>query len=274
MAELKSLAQEAINDLLDHLATVSNTYRGVDQSEFSRSSELSRSNTRSGPISERLFSYLSEFSGTVLNPQALQANRFSFLRLIASKENFPVQSDLPPEIQHGTLSDANEKTYIHYIRRKAKWFEPRLRKLLISIVEDINECARKCDDDGAYASQSEHIAELGVDPKTYCLRIRPRFHSVGGTDVCGIKFAPIKDFDRCLAKAVYFQQKDWLEDAPAARYICDFLRATIYADDPFVLSLAFAMFKQRCEGLPRVSNYFIGHEDVEESGRRPSGAAS
>ena len=86
---------------------------------------------------------------------------------------------------------------------------------------------------------------------------------MGGTDVCGIKFAPIKDFDRCLAKAVYFQQKSWLEHAPAARYICDFLRATIYADDPFVLSLAFAMFKQRCEGLPRVSNYFIGHEHVQ-----------
>ena len=28
-----------------------------------------------------------------------------------------------------------------------------------------------------------------------------------------------------------------------------------------MISIAFAMFKNRCEGLPRVSNYFVGHDD-------------
>ena len=35
------------------------------------------------------------------------------------------------------------------------------------------------------------------------------------------------------------------------------MRATIYAQDPYVISIAFAMFKNRCEGCPRVSNYFM-----------------
>ena len=82
-----------------------------------------------------------------------------------------------------------------------------------------------------------------------------------GTGICCVKFAPIKDFERCLAKAVSFHGQSWLEHKPAARYLCDVMRATIYAQDPYVISLAFAMFKNRCEGLPRVSNYFIGHEN-------------
>ena len=63
-----------------------------------------------------------------------------------------------------------------------------------------------------------------------------------------------------LAKAVAFHGQAWVEHAPAARYLCDFLRATIYAEDPYVIAMAFEMFKNRCDGLPRVSNYFVGHE--------------
>ena len=125
----------------------------------------------------------------------------------------------------------------------------------MSIVEDLNECAAKCAND-IYASQSEHIAALGVDPEKYSLRISSAFE-VGGTGICGIEFTPMKEFERCLTKAVSFHGKSWLEHAPAARYLCDVLRATIYAQDPYVISIAFAMLKNRCDGCPRVSNYFM-----------------
>ena len=153
--------------------------------------------------------------------------------------------------------------YIHYMRRKVKWLEPRFKELLMSIVEDLNMCATKCAED-IYSSQSEHIAALGVDPAKFSLRISSAFEversNVQGTGICGIKFAPMKEFERCLAKAVSFHGQSWLEHKPAARYLCDVMRATIYAQDPYVIAIAFAMLKNRCDGCPRVSNYFIGHE--------------
>ena len=159
-----------------------------------------------------------------------------------------------------SVSVDTEVDYIHYMRRKAKWLEPRFKKLLTSIVEDLNMCATKCAED-IYSSQSEHIAALGVDPANFSLRISSAFEVertyVQGTGICGVNFAPMKEFERCLAKAVSFHGQSWLEHKPAARYLCDVMRATIYAQDPYVISIAFAMFKNRCEGLPRVSNYFM-----------------
>ena len=76
------------------------------------------------------------------------AERFGFLATIPTEENWPVQSDVPVKFQQETYSVANEEAYIHYMRRKAKWLEPKFRKLLTSIVEDLNECARKCEEAG------------------------------------------------------------------------------------------------------------------------------
>merc|ERR1712139_599692 len=192
----------------------------------------------------------------------LQAERFAFLANIPTEENWPIQTDVPVEFQQEQLSVANEEAYIHYLRRQAKWFEVRFREVLMSVVDDLNDCARKCEAAGSYASQSEHIAALGVDPEIYNLRISSAFkvEQTKGTGICGISFAPIKEFERCLAKAVNMHGESWLEHKPAARYLCDIIRATIYAQDPYVIAIAFAMFNNRCEGLPRVSNYFIGHE--------------
>ena len=206
---------------------------------------------------------MSWWSGDGDDPERQLAKRFSFLTTIPTEENWPIQSDVPNHIQQDKYSVANEEAYIHYMRRNAKWFEPRFRKLLMSIVEDLNMCATKCAHD-TYASQSEHIAALGVDPAKFSLRISSAFEveraNMQSTCICGIKFAPMKEFERCLAKAVSFHGQSWLEHAPAARYLCDILRATIYAQDPYVISIAFAMFMNRCYGCPRVSNYFIGHE--------------
>ena len=195
-----------------------------------------------------------------------QAERFAYLRLIKTEDGFPIQSDVPQDMQQGKFSVENEEEYIRYIRQKAIWFEPQFRKLLQSIVQDLNECAFECDADGAYATQSEHIAALGIDPSIYKLRFYPSLFRLRGkgADICALQIAPVKDFDRCLFKAAAFQEEtSWCsaDSAPAARHICDYLRATIYAEDPFVLSLAFAMLKIRCDGLPRVSNYYVGHED-------------
>ena len=194
----------------------------------------------------------------------LQAERFSFLAMIPTEENWPVQTDVPKGVQQEMLSLQTEENYIHYMRRQAKWFEPKVRMLLMSIVDDLNHCSAKCEAAGNHADQSTHIAELGVDPEKYHLRISSAYNveqtDGKGTGVCAIKFAPLKEFERCLAKAVSFHGKRWLEHKPAARYLCDIMRATIYAQDPYVIAIAFAMFNNRCEGLPRVSNYFIGHE--------------
>ena len=181
--------------------------------------------------------------------------------MIPTEENWPVQTDVPKEFQQETLSLQNEENYIHYMRRQAKWLEPKFRALLVSIVDDLNACAKKCEAAGQYADQSKHIAALGVDPEKYDLRISSAFNvqrsQEQGTGICGIKFAPLKEFERCLAKAVSFHGQSWLEHKPAARYLCDILRATIYAQDPYVIAIAFAMFKNRCDGCPRVSNYFM-----------------
>ena len=198
----------------------------------------------------------------------LRAERFSFLAMIRTEENWPIQTDVPKEFQQETLSLENEEAYIHYMRRQAKWLEPKFRALLVSIVDDLNACAKKCEAAGQYADQSKHIAALGVDPEKYDLRISSAFNvqrsQEQGTGICGIKFAPLKEFERCLAKAVSFHGESWLAYKPAARYLCDVMRATIYAQDPYVISLAFAMFKNRCEGCPRVSNYFVGHEHIPQ----------
>merc|ERR1719326_2565443 len=112
--------------------------------------------------------------------------------MIPTEENWPIQTDVPTNFQQETLSVANEEAYIHYMRRKTKWLEPRFRELLLSIVEDLNECARKCAED-IYASHSEYIAALGVDPEKYSLRISSAFEvartEVQGNGVVGVKFA-------------------------------------------------------------------------------------
>jgi hypothetical protein len=196
----------------------------------------------------------------VLKRKRFLLKPFSFLAMIPTEENWPVQSDVPKRFQQETLSLENE-AYIHYMRRQAKWFEHKFRRLLMSIVDDLNHCSAKCEAAGNHADQSTHIAELGVDPEKYHLRISSAYNveqtDGKGTGICGIKFAPIKEFERCFAKAVSFHGESWLEHKPAARYLCDIMRATIYAQDPYVIAIAFAMFKNRCEGLPRVSNYFM-----------------
>ena len=127
---------------------------------------------------QRFLSSLSAFSDggdDKLQQGKYMAERFAFLATIPTEENWPVQSYVLVKFQQETYSVANEEAYIHYLRRKTKWLEPRFRTLLMSIVEDLNECARKCEEAGPYASQSEHIAALGIDPKKYDLRISSAF---------------------------------------------------------------------------------------------------
>jgi hypothetical protein len=252
-AEMRSLAKAAVEELKGHLKSVALRYRGITD----RKSSLERAKPE-----PRWFRHLfmSWWCGDGDDPEKQMAERFAFLATIPTEEDWPIQSDVPAHFDQVKYSVETEEAYIHYLRRKAKWLEPRFRELLLSIVEDINECARKCAED-IYASHSEYIAALGVDPEKYSLRISSAFEvartQVQGNGVVGVKFAPLKDFERCFAKAVSFHGQSWLEHAPAGRYLGDILRATIYAQDPYVISIAFAMFKNRCEGCPRVSNYFM-----------------
>ena len=125
-------------------------------------------------------SHAIDLSCEEVNPHLFQAERFAYLRLIKTEDGFPIQSDVPQDMQQGKFSVENEEEYIRYIRQKAIWFEPHFRKLLQSIVKDLNECALKCDAAGAYATQSEHIAALGIDPSIYKLRFYPSLFRLRG----------------------------------------------------------------------------------------------
>merc|ERR1712224_1090637 len=132
--------------------------------------------------------------------------------------------------------------YITYLSLQAKWFEPQLKDLLVNIVKDLNRFADVC----ARSQQiTQHVAALGVDPNLFTLRVNKQLHRVSplnqqgcfecSGDVCGAVIAPIKGGDRALAKALAYHKKDWIDTFPAGRWICDFLRATVYAQDPYIL---------------------------------------
>ena len=137
-----------------------------------------------------------------------------------------------------------------YIRTQAMWFEPEFKKLLSKIVEDLNTCADKCEEDPK--NSARHIADLGLDPKIYKLKIIKQLHQPldltqtetnGGTQVkghvCGVIIPPVKSAESATRKAIANHSKGWVEVLPAARYLCDYLRATICAQDPYVLAFGF-----------------------------------
>ena len=252
-------------------------YRGITLDEYLASEKDSLASQPSEHVEDaslftRFLMLLNELSeGTILNPLTQQAERFSFLALVPTEENWPIQSDLPPESRQWKLTAEDETLYINYMRLQAKWFQSQFRKMLIKIVDDLNFNAEKCEAATLGSDYMKHIAALGVDPEVYSLRVSSasvlqKLDQPGSVvfagKISGVVFAPVKDFERCLAKSLKYHRADWLQTVPAARAICDFLRATIYAQDPYVLSLAYAMLKNRSDGIPRVSNYYIGHEHM------------
>ncbi|CAE7618972.1 unnamed protein product [Symbiodinium microadriaticum] len=75
--------------------------------------------------------------------------------------------------------------------------------------------------------------------------------------------ASIKSKERAQAKINTDYQQDFeagkKKEQPLARYVCDFLRATIYAADPFALALAFHEFQKRFK-IVRVKNKFANEK--------------
>ncbi|CAE7213636.1 unnamed protein product [Symbiodinium sp. CCMP2592] len=65
--------------------------------------------------------------------------------------------------------------------------------------------------------------------------------------------------ERALAKVTTDYQEDFEKgtktEQPLARYVCDFLRATIYASDPFALAIAFHTLQEKFK-IVRVKNKF------------------
>ncbi|CAE7939057.1 unnamed protein product, partial [Symbiodinium necroappetens] len=79
---------------------------------------------------------------------------------------------------------------------------------------------------------------------------------------CSTKMV-LKLAERAQAKINTDYQQDFeagkKKELPLARYVCDFLRATIYAADPFALALAFHEFQKRFK-IVRVKNKFANEK--------------
>ena len=66
----------------------------------------------------------------------------------------------------------------------------------------------------------------------------------------------VKSKARILDKIKEYKNKP---EKPHARYVCDFLRATIFAADPYALAVAFYYFQQKFkDDIVRVKNKCLG----------------
>jgi len=168
-----------------------------------------------------------------------EIDRMSCLHDLANEQALePVQDDLPPH-----LRPEDNEGYIDYIRHQAEWLKPEFMRTIKRIVKRINS-ANTADD-----IVKSRILPLGSQAASLLLALRPDIHKMMpesrcsdiGTH-CGVVFTDVKDRNRGLAKAL----QDYSDKAqrPAARYVCDWLRCTILAQDPFVLSLVYEALKK------------------------------
>lgn len=89
--------------------------------------------------------------------------------------------------------------------------------------------------------------------------LKPEVTAITSGDHCGLIIAGVKDAGRALVKVrtdyrPEIEQGNKKEQA-AGRYVCDWLRATVFAEDPYTLAVAFAVLRHEFEFV-RVKNNF------------------
>ncbi|CAE7738767.1 unnamed protein product, partial [Symbiodinium pilosum] len=142
--------------------------------------------------------------------------------------------------------DIGEAKAIEILAATAEWLKDTFRTELACVVGKVNDDAPK---------ETETSAKPGYT-------LQPESGSQWNPgDVLGFVLAPVKDPKRALDKIKGDYEKDYEQkkktSKPLARYVCDFLRATIYAADPEVLAKAYDVLKkQREHSILRVKNKF------------------
>ncbi|CAE7273365.1 unnamed protein product [Symbiodinium sp. CCMP2592] len=173
--------------------------------------------------------------------------RMQELEAIESKTVMtPVQSSLPP------AHSGDEKKAIDFLYRMGSWLRSSFEQDLVEVCKRINDMA-----DADLASLGL-LHQLKFEPLMHPLQPDPKAKKVGKH--VGLLVAPIKAKDRAYEKTVDDYAKDPSKhEKPAARYVCDFLRATIFAADPFVLAVAFRQVEKAFD-IVRVKNKFINEK--------------
>ncbi|CAE7231978.1 unnamed protein product [Symbiodinium sp. CCMP2592] len=183
--------------------------------------------------------------------------RMQKLEQIASQDGEAVQPPLKDhyfEKEEAETKEAVEvkKSAVDALWTYASWLRRDFKGQLGQLLADLNEFSAK--------DVREFDEKLQLDPSMH------RLQHEDGAEVgphLGLLVASIKSKERALAKINTDYQEDFKagkkKEEPLARYVCDFLRATIYAADPFALALAFHEFKKRFK-IVRVKNKFANEK--------------
>ncbi|CAE7342062.1 unnamed protein product [Symbiodinium natans] len=168
--------------------------------------------------------------------------RMEKLTQIPSQSGEVVQ---PPVAQHFCSS---AELAVDALAASASWLRADFKRQLSEMVRGLNDISHN--------DLRRFDAKLVLDPSLHQLQPEPGAEC--GTHL-GLLVAPIKSKERALAKISTDYQKDFdagkKTEQPLARYVCDFLRATIYAADPFALAIAFHSLQERFK-IVRVKNKF------------------
>mmetsp|Transcript_34888 Transcript_34888/g.64989 ORF Transcript_34888/g.64989 Transcript_34888/m.64989 type:complete len:229 (+) Transcript_34888:127-813(+) len=140
----------------------------------------------------------------------------------------------------------------------ASWLRSGFKQQLLELCSEVNAI------DSETTLEEMGFQDLRFEPSTHPLQPDSSAAVLG--EQVGLLVAPIKAKDRALAKIENDYQVDFKagkkQEMPLARYLCDFLRATIFASDPFVLAVAFHKLKEHPE-VVRVKNKFRDEKTPE-----------
>ncbi|CAE7231983.1 unnamed protein product [Symbiodinium sp. CCMP2592] len=184
--------------------------------------------------------------------------RMEKLEKIPSQDGEAVQPRLEEHYCNAEEADTKleggkiKKSPVDALYMYASWLRADFKEQLSQLVADLNSISAK--------EVREFDEKLRLDPSLY------RLQHEDGAEVgphLGLLVASIKSKERALAKINTDYQEDFQagkkKEQPLARYVCDFLRATIYAADPFALALAFHEFQKRFK-IVRVKNKFANEQ--------------
>jgi len=130
--------------------------------------------------------------------------------------------------------------------------------VLQSIIGEVNNARHPRELEGSGLLPVDSGFSLHFQPSTHLLK--PERDAIAIGDHCGLIVAGVKDTGRALAKVLSDYAPDLdsgdKTEGPAGRYICDWLRATVFSEDPYALSVVFAVFRTVFDFV-RVKNNFV-----------------
>ncbi|CAE7208487.1 unnamed protein product [Symbiodinium natans] len=172
---------------------------------------------------------------------------------MAKLEVIPSQSGEAVQPALGERHCASQELAVDALSAYASWLRADFKRKLSEMVTALNEINR--------TDLRKFDEKLVLDSSLH--QLQPEPGAEYGKHL-GLLVAPIKSKERALAKITEDYEKDEeKKERPSARYVCDFLRATIYASDPFALAIAFHTLKEHFE-IVRVKNKFANDKLPDE----------